>query len=119
MQRGSSNGLKRLLRSLRKRLRSSSSLFKIYVERLAHVYPQATIMLFGSRARGDNLPYSDYDIAIVLPDHLCGDKLQKTIEARSMKPRGISVDIVILCESELRDPIVRKMLEKSVVLYKP
>lgn len=113
----SSSGLRRLLRSLRRRVESSDRLLEDYVKRLASAYPRATILLFGSRARGDSLPYSDYDIAIVLPEPECEDKIGRAVEARSMKPRGISVDVVILCESELEDPIVRRMLEKSVVLH--
>jgi len=108
-----------LLRSLRRRVENSEKLLEEYVERLSRAYPEATILLFGSRARGDNLPYSDYDIAIVLPEPGCRDKIGKTIEARSLKPRGISVDVVILCRDELEDPLVKKMLEGGITLYRP
>ena len=91
-----------------------------YVNRLARAYPRSTIVLFGSRARGDNLPYSDYDIAIILPDEECGDKLEETIRARRLKPRGISVDVLVLCASELdEDPLVKQMLRDAKTLYAP
>lgn len=119
MQRGSSPGLRKLLRSLAKKKAKSEELLREYVHRLASAYPHAMVVLFGSRARGDHLPYSDYDIALVLPDEECQDRLEETLRARRLKPRGISVDLVIICDSELEDPLIKQMLSSSKVLYKP
>jgi len=38
------------------------------VRRLVHVYRPERIYLFGSTARGDAGPDSDYDLMIILPD---------------------------------------------------
>ncbi len=99
------------------KVRVRDRLFKEYVERLSRELGSVTIILFGSRARGTPLPFSDYDIAIVVPEDVCTDKLGVIERARSVKPPGLSVDIVVLCPSELRDPLTRSMLSNSIVLY--
>jgi len=90
---------------------------RIFVERVRREYPGTSIVLFGSRARGDYLPYSDYDVALVLPDSDCSDKIGVAEEARRLRPRGLSLDLVVLCASELDDPLVKQMLRDKKVLY--
>jgi predicted nucleotidyltransferase len=41
------------------------------VRRLSEVYHPLRIYLFGSAARGDAGPDSDYDLMVILPDHCC------------------------------------------------
>jgi predicted nucleotidyltransferase len=38
------------------------------VNRLTHEWPVERIILFGSRARGDNRPDSDYDLLVLISD---------------------------------------------------
>ena len=65
MQRGSSSGLDRLLRILSESVSKGDELLREFVSRVSSEYPGSTIVLFGSRARGDYMPYSDYDAAVV------------------------------------------------------
>jgi predicted nucleotidyltransferase len=67
-------------------------------------------VLFGSSARGDHLPYNDYDVALVLRDEDYADKVGVAEEARTLRPPGLSLDPVVLCVSELGDPLVKQML---------
>jgi predicted nucleotidyltransferase len=40
----------------------------LFARRARHLAPSATILAFGSRARGDAHPESDLDLCVVLPD---------------------------------------------------
>ncbi|WP_069806853.1 nucleotidyltransferase domain-containing protein [Vulcanisaeta thermophila] len=39
-----------------------------YVNRLSREVLESTVVLFGSRARGDYLPSGDYDVAVIMRD---------------------------------------------------
>jgi len=60
--RGSSSELDRLLKILSEGISKGDELLRGFV---SSEYPSSTIVLFGSRARGDYMPYSDYDAAVV------------------------------------------------------
>ncbi len=105
-----------LLRKLRERKSKLNEVFHEYVRALINSYPQSTIILFGSRARRGHLPYSDYDIMIVIREP--GNRLEKVVDMYRIKPPELSVDLVLVSEKELDDPIIRKMLEKGCrVIY--
>ncbi len=89
--------------------------FREYIERLREAYPRSTIILFGSRARGDHLPYSDYDVALILPGPV--DKLEEAVRARSLKPRELPLDLLVLEPGDLDDPLVARMLEGCIILH--
>ena len=113
---GSSSGLRRrLLRARRERVKQWSELLALYVERIKSLYPRSRIVLFGSRARGDELPYSDFDVAVILDEP--GDKLRLAEELRKLKPRGLPLDLLVLSSEELKDPPVACMLKGGRVLY--
>lgn len=110
--RGLRRGAARALARLQARLGEA---FEEYIERLRGAYPRSTIVLFGSRARGDHLPYSDYDIALILPGPV--DKLDEAVRARSLKPPELPLDLVILEPVDLEDPLVAKMLKDCILLH--
>ncbi len=85
------------------------------MKRLSQEVPKSTILLFGSRARGDSLPYSDYDIAVIL-EHV-DDKVKVVERLRRLKPKGLSLDLIVVSIDELNDPIIKEMLRDSKVLY--
>ena len=94
---------------------SSPKLLEEYVQRLSKEYPRSTIILFGSRARGEESASSDYDIMVIVEE--ADDKLKLLENMRRLKPHGISVDLLVLGVDELDDPVIAKMLEKSKILY--
>ncbi len=102
------------MRSEADRLRRQPLLFREFVERLRRRRPRSTILLFGSRARGEARAASDYDVAIILPDP---DPLEEAIWARKARPRGLRVDIVVLDVRQLEDPVYARMLDGAVVLH--
>ena len=116
MQKGSLNGLRsKLLKYLVKKQRARNNLLYKYIERLKKNKPRSTILLFGSRARGEQLPYSDYDIAVILEQ--VDDKLKTVEKLRRLKPRGLDLDLIVFSLKELYDPLVKNMLENALILY--
>ncbi len=74
----------------------------IVVSKARAVCPQVRkVMLFGSRARGDALPDSDYDILVVVPeadrDRLRGGELRLALWGVKA-----SFDLVVMSEREFR-----------------
>ena len=116
MRRRSSNGLRgRLLRSRREKVSKGDELLREYTRRIAERYPESAIILFGSRAKGRPLPYSDYDVLVVLKN--VNDKLSAIEGLRRLKPRGLPLDLLVISAGELNDPLISAMLKGSKVLY--
>ncbi len=116
MRRRSSSGLrKKLLESRARKMKKEGELLREYAGRISSRHLRSAVVLFGSRARGDYLPYSDYDVAVILED--VGDKLAAIEEFRRLKPRGLPLDLLVIRVDELSDPLVSKMLEGCIVLY--
>ncbi len=77
--------------------------------------PESTIVLFGSRARGDYLPNSDYDVAVILRQ--VSDVHSELLRLRSLKPEGLFLDLTILSIDDLDDPVIKEMLKGCKLLY--
>ncbi len=117
MPKQSLSGLRsRLLKYLSEKKRKSGELLQEYVRRLKEVVPNSVIILYGSRARGEQLPCSDYDVAVILEN--IEDKVKVTEELRRVKPRGLDLDLIVLSVDELSDRVVQEMLKNSIVLHK-
>jgi len=112
MQGGSSSGLDRLLRILGESISKGDELLRGFV---SSEYPSSTIVLFGSRARGDYMPYSDYDVAVVF--RKVPDERELMLRIRGLKPGGLSLDLLVLSVDDLSDPVIREMLKGCVILY--
>lgn len=116
MRKRSLHGLRRrLLKHAMTKKMNEEQLLIEYIERIKRNYPRSTIILFGSRAKGGQLPYSDYDIAVVLEN--IDDKLEMTIKLRRLKPHGLDLDLIVLDKRELEDPMIKAMLEEKRILY--
>ncbi|MEM3714474.1 MAG: nucleotidyltransferase domain-containing protein [Nitrososphaeria archaeon] len=115
MQEKSSNGLRRLLNYQVKKIKDSEKKLEIFISKIIQEYPNSTILLFGSRARGDSKPYSDYDIAVFL-DRL-EDSLETCEKLRKLRPKGLSVDIIVLDLKDLEEPVTKAMLKNKKILY--
>ena len=115
MRSGSPGGLGEYLRRRASLLSKQEELLREFAERVAARLGRCTILLFGSRARGDHLPYSDFDVAVVV--ERAEDKLAMIEELREMQPRGLPLDLVVLEAEELADPLVEEMLRGSKVLH--
>jgi len=64
------------------------------VEILREAVPQATIFLFGSRARGESRPDSDLDLLVVEPS-VGSRRKEMTRLADLLRPLRIPVDVLV------------------------
>ena len=67
--------------------------------------------LIGSRARGDHLPYSDYDVVVVVPPGI--DKLEAAERLRKLRRRPFPLDLIVLHSDEARDPLSAEILREE------
>jgi predicted nucleotidyltransferase len=65
------------------------------VRRLVVAYEPERIYLFGSGARGDAGPHSDYDILVVVPDGAPEERLRSRLAYRSLRGTGTAADVVV------------------------
>ncbi len=79
--------------------------------------PQAKIILFGSRARGDFNVNSDYDVLIVTPGNLSEKEklnLKSSIRKSLIKALHKPVDVLLNIDSEA---LIKKQLPGHVVQW--
>ena len=70
------------------------------VRRLVAAYQPERIYLFGSVARGDAGPDSDYDIMLVVPDHAPPERQDCDLAYRALRGLGIAKDMLVWTRSE-------------------
>jgi predicted nucleotidyltransferase len=86
--------------------------------------PDAEVLLFGSRARKDERPDSDYDILLITKTNMTPrEKLPlKTKIRKALLTFGIRSDILIQSETEINQKknlpghVVRRILKEAIVL---
>ncbi len=103
-----------LYRVMARRLSEWEEAFREYVERLCQEDMVLEAYLVGSRARGDHLPYSDYDVVVVVPPGI--DKLEASERLRKLRKRSFPLDLIVLHSDETRDPLFAEMLREGKVL---
>lgn len=65
------------------------------VERLRVAYQPVRIYLFGSRARGEETPDSDFDILVIIPDTAKGDRRGSRLAYQALRGTGVAADILV------------------------
>ncbi len=65
------------------------------VRRLVEVYRPERIYLFGSKARGDEGPNSDYDLFVVVPDNTPLEKRKSQLAYTALWGTRSAVDVVV------------------------
>ena len=65
------------------------------VKRLVEAYQPNRIYLFGSRARGDETPDSDYDILVVVPDEASKERRRSRMAYDCLWETGVAADVLI------------------------
>ncbi len=70
------------------------------VERIAEAFNPERIVLFGSRARGDDGEWSDVDLLVVMPDGT--DRHRAAVEMRrALRTVPVAKDIVVTTPDEI------------------
>jgi predicted nucleotidyltransferase len=67
----------------------------IVVERLRRAYQPEFIYLFGSHARGEAGPDSDYDILVVVPDEAPAQQRGSRLAYQALRGTGIAADVIV------------------------
>jgi predicted nucleotidyltransferase len=93
------------------------------VRRLVQIYEPERIYLFGSKARGDAGPDSDYDLLIVVPDKAPPERRDSKLAYRALWDTGAAADVIVWEQSrfERRARVVCSLpatvLREGLVLY--
>jgi hypothetical protein len=85
------------------------------VRRLQQLYQPERIYLFGSTARGESGPDSDYDLMVVVPD---GTPVSRRDSGRAYKAiwrLGVATDVLVWTHSEFEDRLQLKASLPSTI----
>ncbi len=76
---------------------------KTLLSRIEAQYHPEQVWLFGSRARGDARPESDWDLLVVVPDDTSDDQLDLLFLWRLTRGSGVPTDVIACRASEFRE----------------
>lgn len=69
------------------------------VRRLVEAYQPERIYLFGSKARGDAGPDSDYDLLVMVPDNAPCERKRSRLAYEVLWGTGTAADVVVVTHS--------------------
>lgn len=69
------------------------------VQRLVEAYQPRRIYLFGSMARGDTGPDSDYDLLVIVPDDALPERRRSKPAYKALRGTGTAADVLVCTES--------------------
>lgn len=72
------------------------------IERLVQAYRPQQIYLFGSKARNDAGPTSDFDLLVVVPDSASPEQTSSRLAYQVLRGTGTAVDVLICTRSAFR-----------------
>jgi uncharacterized protein len=75
--------------------RSDDPVLTVVLQRLVATYQPERIYLFGSTARGDSGPDSDYDILVVVPDTAVPERQDERLAYEALVGTGVAVDVLV------------------------
>ena len=76
---------------------------EILLERITSKWHLAQIWLFGSRARGDARPSSDWDLFVVLPDEAPDGDFDPQVGWQLQRASGVSADVIACRATDFRE----------------
>jgi predicted nucleotidyltransferase len=69
------------------------------VRRLVEAYQPQRIYLFGSKARGDEGPDSDYDLLLVVADDAPAERQRSRLAYQALRGTGVAADVLVWTQS--------------------
>ena len=93
------------------------------VRRLVEAFHPVRIYVFGSRARGDVGPDSDYDLLVLVPDSAPPDRRQSRLAYRVLRGTGVAADVLVWTQRafesrlHLRASLPSTVLREGKLLY--
>ena len=94
--------------------------FEEAVARIAEVLQPSQIILFGSRARGDHRPDSDYDVLVITET---GDPhALARVASRALRGRSFALDLLALPKTHIEarrehSTLLKKIFREGKVIY--
>lgn len=65
------------------------------VQRLVKAYEPERVYLFGSMARGEEGPDSDYDLMVVVPDEAPPERQRSRLAYQVLRGTGLAADVLV------------------------
>jgi excisionase family DNA binding protein len=93
------------------------------VRRLVAAYDPERVYLFGSAARGDANPNSDFDVLIIVPDDASPDRLRSRRAYEALWDLGVAVDVLVMrrgtfeARAGVPTSLPATVLEEGVLVY--
>lgn len=93
------------------------------VRRLDAAYEPDRVYLFGSRARGEPGPDSDYDLLLVVPDDASPERKQSRLAYEALRGTGVAADVLVCTRTwfdrrrELRASLPGTVLREGRLLH--
>lgn len=93
------------------------------VERLVDAYQPERIYVFGSKARGDAGPHSDFDLMVVVPDNASVERRQSRLAYERLWETGTAADVLVWTQGRfegrvhLRASLPGTILREGRLLY--
>jgi len=93
------------------------------VRRLTDAYRPERVYLFGSKARGDAGPDSDYDLMLVMPDDVPAERRNGRLAYEVLWPTGTAADVLVWRRSRfdsrvhLKASLPATILREGQLLY--
>jgi predicted nucleotidyltransferase len=81
------------------------------VRRLVETYRPERIYLFGSVARGDPGPNSDYDLLVIVPDDAPPTRRRSRLAYETLRGAGAAADVLVCTKSYFEQ---RRLLKASL-----
>ena len=85
------------------------------IRRLVKAYDPKRIYLFGSTARGDETPDSDYDIMVIVPDNAVSERKRSRLAYEKLWGTGRGADVLVWTESQFDDRLCLKSSLPSTI----
>lgn len=81
-------------------LLAEDSVLAEILDRLVAAYCPESVYLFGSKARGDDGPDSDYDLLVIVPDDARLDRTRGRLACEVLWGTGTAADVVVWTKSQ-------------------
>ena len=93
------------------------------LDRLVAAYCPESVYLFGSKARGDDGPDSDYDLLVIVPDDARLDRTRGRLAYEVLWGTGTAADVVVWTKSQFESrrhvvaSLTASVLREGKLLY--